>query len=217
MNNLIESAYALRILWGYIKCKFNLYNIKYLILPIIYLFVILVVVPKPSVLVNKITYTKLDTYKTIVVSKEEKIKYILEKYNLSEYQFKVICGIVLSEAQANSYEDAYAVINTIYNRTQSKAWVASVSNRYGSGKGENIYYQVISPNQFTVYQSGAYQRNINNTTSIGYDAVIDFLYSNNIMHNYLSFRSNSSSLKEYESFSENGNKYFNILNDENRI
>ena len=217
MNNLIESAYALRILWGYIKCKFNLYNIKYLILPIIYLFVILVVVPKPSVLVNKITHAKLDTYKTVVITREEKIKYILDEYNLTEAQFKVICGIVLSEAQANSYEDAYAVINTIYNRTQSKAWVNSVNNKFGKAKGENIYYQSISPNQFTVYQSGAYLKNMNNKLSVGYTAIIDFLYTKNNMHNYLSFRSNSSNISVSESFSENGNKYFNILTEENRI
>ena len=118
MNNLVESAYALRILWGYVKCLSYKYNLKYLGLPILYLFVILLVVPSTPV-VNEITYKKLDSY-TSAITKEDKIKYILEKYNLTNEQFKILSAIVLSEAQANSYDDAYAVINTIYNRIHSK-------------------------------------------------------------------------------------------------
>ncbi|MBE6157049.1 MAG: hypothetical protein E7161_04855 [Firmicutes bacterium] len=217
MNNLIESTYALRILWGYIKNKIEIYNLKYLVLPLIYLTIILLVVPESNPVVTQITYTKLDSYLTINVTHEEKIEYILTKYNLSKYQFKVLCGIVLSEAQANSYEDAYAVINTIYNRTHSKSWVKYINNRYGKDKGENLYYQSIAPNQFTVYQSGRYQKNMNNTKSVGYDAIIDFLYTEEVMHNYLSFRSHSIKIKNSESFSNRGNNYFNTLKETNRI
>lgn len=217
MNNLIESAYALRILWGYIKCKIYKYNIKYLMLPVIYLTIILLVTSNSEVVVNIVTQPKLDTYNTIAITREEKINYILQNYNLTEKEFKIICGVVLSEAEANSYEDAYAVINTIYNRAHSKSWVRSIDNRFGKGKGNNLYYQVIAPNQFTVYQSGCYRNNMNNTKSVGYNAIIDFLYTEEVMHNYLSFRSHTIKVKNSESFSEKGNNYFNILKSENRI
>ena len=143
--------------------------------------------------------------------------HILEKYNLTENEFKVLCGIVLSEAEYNSYEDAYAVINTIYNRTHSKNWVTSVDNHFGKGKGVSLYYQAISPNQFTVYKSGAYKKYMNSTDLVGYKAIIDFLYTEDIMHNYLSFRSNSIKINNSESFSEKGNNYFNVMKEENRI
>jgi len=217
MNNLIESTYALRVLWGYIKNKIEKYNLKYLVLPIIYLTIILLVVPKSNPVVTQVTHTTLDSYLTINITKEDKIDYILEQYNLTEYQFKVLCGVVLSEAQANSYEDAYAVINTIYNRTQSKSWVKFINNRYGKDRGKSLYYQVIAPSQFTVYQSGRYKKNMNITTSPGYEAIIDFLYTEDLIHNYLSFRSHNIKIKNSESFSNKGNNYFNILKDENRI
>lgn len=217
MNNLIDMAYALRILWSYIKCKTYKFNIKYLMLPIIYLVVISLVIPSGNIFVNEVSRTTVDSYTTITITKEDKINSILDKYNLTEYEFKVICGIVLTEAQANSYEDAYAVINTIYNRTKSKSWTRYISNMYGNDKGKNIYYQAIAPNQFVVYQHGSYKKNLNNTTSKGYDAIIDFLYTEEVMHNYLSFRSHNIKVKNSESFSNKGNNYFNVLNIENRI
>jgi len=216
MNNLIESVYALRILWSYIKCLSYKYNLKYLGLPILYLFIILLVVPSTQIVVNEITYKKLDSY-TTAITKEDKVKIILEKYNLSKDQFKILSAIVLSEAQANSYEDAYAVINTIYNRTHSKNWVKSINNRYGNNKGENLYYQAIAPRQFVVYEHGSYKKNLGNTKSVGYDAIIDFLYTEEVMHNYLSFRSHNIKIKNSEAFSEKGNNYFNILKESNKI
>lgn len=216
MNNLIESAYALRILWSYIKCLSYKYNIKYLGLPIIYLIIILIVVPNTKIVINEVNYRELDSY-TTTITREDKIKTILEKYNLTKEQFKILSAIVLSESQANSYEDAYAVINTIYNRTHSKNWVKSVNNRFGNNKGKNLYYQAIHPNQFVVYEHGSYKKNLNNTKSIGYDAIIDFLYTEEIMHNYLSFRSHNIKIKNSESFSDKGNNYFNTIKESNKI
>jgi len=217
MINLVESAYALRILWSYIKCLVYKYNLKYLIMPISYLLVIMVIVPSTESIVNIVTYQELSSYTTKVITKDEKIKYILEKYELTKKQFKVLSAIVLTEAQSNSYEDAYAVINTIYNRTHSKNWVKSISNRYGKDKGTNLYYQAIAPRQFVVYEHGSYKRNLNNTKSVGYDAIIDFLYSEEVMHNYLSFRSHNIKVKNSESFSNKGNNYFNPIKEKNRI
>ena len=216
MNNLVESAYALRILWSYIKCKYCQYNLKYLGMPILYLFVILLIVPNSTIVENEITYKELNTY-TTVISREDKIKTILEKYDLSEKEFNVLSAIVLSEAESNSYDDAYAVINTIYNRTHSKNWVKSISNRYGKDNGDSLYYQAIAPNQFVVYQHGTYKKNLNNTDCVGYDAIIDFLYSEEILHNYLSFRAHNIKINNSESFSNKGNNYFNEITDGNRI
>jgi len=214
MNNLREK-YALRKLWRNIKNKIK--EFKYLVMPIVYLTIILLIVPEVNSIITEVTYTSLDSYNTIIITNQEKIDYILNKYNLTEYQFQVLCGVVLSEAEANSYEDAYAVINTVYNRTKSKSWVKYINNKYGKDKGYNMYYQVIAPNQFTVYQSGRYKKNMNNTKSVGYGAIIDFLYTEEVMHNYLSFRSHSIKRKNSEAFSSRGNNYFNVLNDENRI
>lgn len=216
MKNLIEGP-VLHNLWGWIKNIIYKYNLRYLALPIIYLMVILIVVPSANTVINMVTYHEMDSYTVAILTKDEKVKNILEKYNMTEQQFKVLCGIVLSEAEYNSYEDAYAVINTIYNRTHSKNWVRSIDNNFGKGKGTNLYYQAISPNQFTVYASGSYKKHMNDTNNLGYDAIIDFLYTENTMHNYLSFRSHSIKINNSESFSKNGNNYFGEIKEENRI
>ena len=216
MNNLIESAYALRILWDYIKCLIYKYNLKYLLMPLIYIFVILLIVPSADIIVNELSYKEFSSY-TKAITNEEKIKTILDKYNLSNKQFSVLAAIVLSEAQTNSYEDAYAVINTIYNRTHSKNWVKSINNKFGKGKGNSLYYQAIAPRQFVVYEHGTYKKNLNNTKSVGYDAIIDFLFTEETIHDYLSFRSHNTKIKNSEKFSVKGNNYFNKIKDSNRI
>lgn len=218
MNNLMEITYVLHYMWGVIRNKIYNKKIKYWLLPILYLSIILFITNTQKVFVNSVTYTTHDSYTTIeVINEIDKLDYILDNYSLTEYQFKVLVGIVLSEAESNSYEDAYAVINTIYNRTHSKNWVRSVDNHFGKGKGNSLYYQAISPNQFTVYSSGSYKKRMNNTDSVGYNAIIDFLYSEEIMHNYLSFRSHSIKINGSEAFSEKGNNYFNEIKEENRI
>ncbi len=220
MNKLVENTYVSHNLWGWINKKFKRIkriNSKYLVLPLIYIFVILLVVPTTNVIINRVSITRQDSYTTIVITKEDKIAYILDKYNLTNEQFKVLNAIVLSEAEFNSYEDAYAVINTIYNRTHSKNWVASGNKYFGNNKGENLYYQAIMPNQFVVYQNGTYKKYLNTTDSIGNDAIIDFLYTEDIMHDYLSFRSSYIKISGSVAFSENGNNYFNKLKEENHI
>ena len=211
MNNLVDYVPLLHKMWSGVKN-----NLKYLAMPIMYLVIIVSVVPSPKTIVNIIDDKRLSSYNTVKLEKSEKIKYILNKYNLSKNEFNILCGIVLSEADS-TYEDAYAVINTIYNRTHSKNWVRSVDNKFGKDKGMNLYYQAISPNQFTVYASGSYKKHMNDTDSVGYDAIIDFLYTENIMHNYLSFRSHSIKVNGSESFSKKGNNYFSTIKEENRI
>lgn len=219
MNKLIDMP-VLHNLWGSVKNSYYKNNFKYLLLPMIYIVIILLTIPKPNTMVVKYSYTEFDSYTTIEVPKEltndEKINVILSKYNLTRRQFNVVSAIVLAEAE-NCYDDAYAVINTIYNRTHAKNWVRSVNGHFGKGKGNSLYYQAISPRQFTVYSSGSYKRHLNKTNRKGYQAIIDFLYSEEIMHDYLSFRSHSIKIKNSESFSSHGNNYFNKLSDKNRV
>ena len=217
MNNKIDSAYTLHNLWGSVISKLKSIKRRYLILPIIYLLVIVLFQSNYEIYSNNIVYHNYDSYLEFVLDKNGKIDYILEKYNLSRNEFNTLTAICLSEAQAGSYEDAYAVINTIYNRTHSKNWVRSVNSYFGNGKGNNLYYQAISPNQFVVYQSGSYKGHLNDTNSVGYNAIIDFLYTEKVMHDYLSFRAYSIKVNGSESFAKNGNNYFNKIKDENRI
>ena len=214
MNNKDGNKNVLHNWWRGKKNKNGI--LKYWILPIIYILVIAMAVPKKVILINEYKYVSLDTYRTIAITDNDKLNYILKTYNLSKDEFNVLCAIVLSEAASN-YEDAYAVINTIYNRTHAKNWVRSVNGKFGKGKGTSLYYQAISPGQFTVYASGSYKRHLNETKSVGYSAIIDFLYTEDIMHNYLSFRSHSIKVKGSESFSKNGNNYFNTLTEKNRV
>lgn len=216
MNKSIKNISVLHILWMYFMNLFNRFNTRYLIMPIIYIFIVLLIVPEIKMTNNTITREKFDSYVTIV-SREDKTINILEKYGLTREQFNILSAIVLTEAETNSYEDAYAVINTIYNRTKSKNWVKIVDNLYGENKGNNLYYQAITPRQFVVYEHGSYKKNLNNTNSVGYDAIIDFLYTEEVMHNYLSFRANNVKIKNSEKFSKNGNNYFNLLSENNRI
>lgn len=153
----------------------------------------------------------------IIEPEKNDLQILLEDYNLTENEFNVLCAIVLSEAKANSYDDAYAVINTIYNRCQSNKWVNYVDNILGEGKGRNLYYQAILPGQFIVYDTGRYLKNLNNKNSIGYSAIIDFLNSKECIHDYLSFRSSNTNVINCVQFDENGNKYFDVMLEEDRI
>ena len=160
-----------------------------------------------------------DTSETInqEISTDEKIKIILERYNLTKEQFDVIAAIVLAESKANSYDDAYCVINTIFNRINSKSWTSWVSSIYGDEVGNNLYYQATCPNQFVVYDEGIYLDYVNRTDLPGYQAVIDLLYSEETRHNYLSFVANGNSKKDKVQFVENGNLYYNELSEDDVI
>ncbi|MBE6140382.1 MAG: hypothetical protein E7172_02475 [Firmicutes bacterium] len=144
---------------------------------------------------------------------EYKKEFILEKYNLTEEEFQILKAIVLAEAKANSYEDAYAVINTIYNRTQSKRWISFVENVLKETDGTSLYYQAICPSQFVVYENGRYKKFLEDETSVGYEAIIDFLTTNEPMHNYLSFYASFGSKEGRVQYVTGGNLYYNELPD----
>lgn len=111
---------------------------------------------------------------------EEKIKWILKQYDLTEEEFKVVVAVTIAEAKGLSYEDAYAVINVIYNRTICSRWINEIKRQTGKDIGTSLYEQVIAKGQFTVYFYGekTYRNflDINIEEYPGYQAVIDFLY-----------------------------------------
>lgn len=155
--------------------------------------------------------------KNVELSNLDKINIILSKYHLTRNQFDVLAAIVLAEAKANSYEDAYCVINTIYNRTISATWRSYVDSIFGENCGENLYYQATCSGQFVVYESNIYQSFLNVTDLDGYQAVIDFLFTENLKHNFLSFVANGSNSSGCFQFVSNGNLYYNELSGDDKI
>ena len=67
MNLTKESEYALRNKCCSIKKIIKIVNIKYLLLPLIYIFVILISIPNMEVYNSEYKYERLDTYRTIII------------------------------------------------------------------------------------------------------------------------------------------------------
>ena len=148
--------------------------------------------------------------------KEEKtyssVDYILDKYNLTSDEFNVLCAVVMGEAKENDYRDAYAVINTIYNRTKSNTWINYVANIMDCD-GTSLFNQVVCTGQFEAYYNGRYQKFLGVKDTQAYKAIIDFLVSEEIMHEYLSYGESHGK----EQFVSDGNRYYNLLIDEDKI
>lgn len=162
--------------------------------------------------------TKEIVIEEVELTNEEKLAIILEKENLTEDEFKVILACVIAEAKP-CYEDAYAVINTLYNRTRSSKWILSVENKYGEGTGTSIYYQCINPGQFGVYANGRYEKYLysDNKDLEAYQAVIDFLYTKDLMHDYLNFVSATSDPTGKCQFISGGNQYYNQISPDDLV
>jgi len=152
---------------------------------------------------------------------EDEVENVFEQicclYNLTPEELDVVCAIAMAEAKTASYEDAYAVINTIYNRTISNRWVCYINKLHKNEVGESLYYQAITNGQFVVYENGRYKQFLGVREGDGYQAVIDFLLTKDLIHDYLSFRSSNTNVKTFEQFVEGGNKYFDVLLEEDRI
>ena len=147
---------------------------------------------------------------------DEKTAWILDTYNLTYDEFVVLNAIVNAEAKADSYDDAYAVINTLYNRINSYSWINYVDSIMGDGCGYNLYYQATCPGQFEVYATGMYLDYLYDTYPNSDQAVIDMLYNQNIMHNYLSFKSAETYVEDSVQFVPGGNNYHNYFYDSDR-
>ena len=173
--------------------------------------------PDNNFVLENTTYKEEINTEPVELSLDDKINIILEDYNLTLEEFDVLCAIAMTEAKTNSYEDTYAVINTIYNRISSKTWVVYISSLWGIDVGGSLYYQAITSGQFVVYENGRYVMNLGIREGDSFQAVIDFLLTKEIKHNYLSFKTSDTDLDEYELFVIGGNKYHNPMLEEDRI
>ncbi len=170
---------------------------------------------------NDKTISDIVTYKeksiqTSNITNEEKINIILERENLTKEEFAEIVATVIGEAAPDSYTDAYAVINTFYNRKLSEKWINEVLKITGIDNGDNLYAQITLKNQSSVYSSGLYKEFLGITDVPAYQAVIDFLYSLESMHDYLCFYASFGSKENKEQFVDGGNLYYSLLTSEDR-
>lgn len=119
-------------------------------------------------------------------------------YDLSDEDIELLCAIVAAESD-KSYDDALAVITTILNRCEAPNWIRS--------HGTDPIAQATAPNQFVVYQHGSYERYMNgNAPDTVKEAVLDALAGVR-NHEYLSFRSNSTTSYSDNMISPTGNRY----------
>ena len=163
-----------------------------------------------DVLINKIEIIKAEFLEQLKLaelseganmSNEEKIAIICSRYNLTREQFEVICAVILSDC--DSYVDAYAAINSIYNCSISSRWVNYI-------KSSNLYNIVTYSGLYSKYGNGEYKEYLNASPEVepGKQAVIDFLFEETpkVIHNYSFWRSNGS--PNGVNFSPRGNVYY---------
>ena len=162
---------------------------------------------------SKVYYSSADSLGEDEMTYEEKIESILELFDLTYEELDVCCAIAVAEACCDGYdyEEAHHVINTAYNRICSEAWISSC--------GASLYEQMTAPGQFVVYENGSYLKYLGRDDLPGYQAVVDFLSgtSDILHHSFLSFRSNDSVVEGSTLLVEEGNRYFNLLTEEDKI
>lgn len=146
-------------------------------------------------------------YEIANISNEEKLLYIFEHHQITESELIEVNAVVHGEAKGDGtcYVDAYAVINSMHNRTQSVIW--------RNANGASLYSQVIQPGQYQPYYEGTYLKYLNDNDSLCYQAVLDFLYSEASIHNYLNFRSSYRSRATDVNFVSGGNYFHNVMTD----
>lgn len=119
-------------------------------------------------------------------------------YELSDEDFELLCAIVSAESD-KSYDDALAVITTILNRCEDDSWVAS--------HGADPVAQATAPNQFVVYQHGSYERYMNGKAPDEVVEAVKDALAGVRNHEYLSFRSNSTTSYSDNMITSTGNRY----------
>lgn len=90
---------------------------------------------------EEITLANFDT-----ASLEQKIAFICEKYDLTDYEFKVVFSVLCHEA-GWYYDDAFKVTTILYNRINSKEsirYIHYLTKNVTEHGGDNLYSQVIA-------------------------------------------------------------------------
>ncbi len=146
------------------------------------------------------------------LSNAKKLDFILQDYGITKEQFIEVAATVLAEAASN-YEDQYHVTSTMLNRLCNTRWTGYISQLLGEDKGDNLYYQVTCPGQFTAYRGELYYQMIDLDLD-KYQAVLDCLASEEASHNYLSFKSYE--VTGSERLAPNGNYYHEYFDESER-
>ncbi len=119
-------------------------------------------------------------------------------YDLNSSDLDLLYSIVAAESD-KSYDDALAVASVILNRCEDSAWVSSF--------GTNPIRQATAPNQFVVYQTGAYRSFTNGRSPAAVKSAVDAAISGTRNNRYLSFRSNNSRSYSSNMITPTGNRY----------
>lgn len=160
---------------------------------------------------------------------EEKVAIILDKYNITEYQFIYIVATVILEAgkaligdEINYYDECYNVISTMFNRASSISCINFVDGKLGTGTGTNIYNQASCPGQYTVSREAIAQL-LKEDLSIysAYYAVVDMLYTGQPSTDFYRFASEERNFTNgyggVQLSPPYGNYYFAKVRDYDRI
>ena len=146
---------------------------------------------------------------------DKAISYICDRYNITYDEFKIVSAIIMAEGN-HTYEEAYCVANTIYNRIHSISSINYVNAVFGMDVGKSLFYQAVCPNQFVVYQNGRYYEFYNVLSGSVFRGIIDMLITEIPRHNYLQFLANETDVQG-QMFTEKGNRYFTVLQENNRL
>ena len=146
---------------------------------------------------------------------DKAISYICDRYNITYDEFKIVSAIIMAEGN-RTYEEAYCVTNTIYNRIHSISSINYVNAVFGMNVGKSLFYQAVCPDQFVVYQNGRYYEFYSVLSGPVFRGIIDMLISEIPRHNYLQFLANETDVQG-QMFTEKGNRYFTVLQENNRL
>ncbi len=160
---------------------------------------------------------------------EEKLSMVLDKYSITERQFKVMVAKVLLESgeyyqglkepgSINRYDECYSIASTYFNRYSSASCINFVNKRMGPDMGLCIYNHAICPGQYTVSSSLVdYLVQTDLSLYSGWTATLDMLLSGKPSHNL--YRFVSPRLKDNPKYrgaiqlNANGNYYFAEVKD----
>lgn len=141
---------------------------------------------------------------------ESKYTDVIEDETKPIYIEAEVTRVEPEEKELTNEEKIAYILNALYNRTWSKRWVGYIEGLMNCDTGRNLYTQATALSQFEVYTNGGYLQFLNNSSDlVGYQAVIDMLYSQESHHNFMSFYADPNE--------PNGTHFHDVLTDEDRI
>ena len=186
---------------------------------------------------NKILFEGIEYVRSDESIYKEKFDQVCEMYGLTPEELDTVCAVCVQESYGTgnakydldgksydkgaSYRDSYMVANSIYNRLHSRKWVPN-DNYLSHKEGVySLYKLVISPSQYQPYGERTYKKHLGRLDLMGYQAAIDMFYTQEVVHNFMSFRG-SGYTDEYmynligyypTEYVKGGNKFFSPLKD----